>query len=60
MKKDYGDFIANKVYEFRVLKKMSQKDLADKIGVSKQTIFVIKKRELCPIPTFSIQNCRIF
>ncbi|WP_371861330.1 hypothetical protein [Carnobacterium maltaromaticum] len=39
---------------------MSQKDLADKIGVSKQTIFVMKKRELCPIPTFSIQNCRIF
>ena len=48
MKKDYGDFIANKVYEFRVLKKMSQKDLADKIGVSKQTIFVMEKGNYVP------------
>ena len=43
MKKDFGDSINNKVYEFRVLARLSQKELADKIGVSKQTIFVMEK-----------------
>lgn len=48
MKKDFGDSIVNKVYEFRVLEKLSQKDLADKIGVSKQTIFVMEKGNYVP------------
>ncbi|MGE7625428.1 helix-turn-helix transcriptional regulator [Viridibacillus sp. NPDC096237] len=43
-----GDSIVNKVYEFRVLKRMSQKDLADAVGVSKQTIFVMEKNNYSP------------
>ncbi|MDM5185962.1 helix-turn-helix transcriptional regulator [Bacillus sp. DX4.1] len=48
MKEKYGDSIANKVYEYRVLKRMSQKDLADAVGVSKQTIFVMEKNNYSP------------
>ncbi|REK77952.1 transcriptional regulator [Paenibacillus paeoniae] len=38
----------NKVYEYRVLKKMSQSELADVVGVSKQTIFVMEKNNYIP------------
>ena len=48
MKKDFGDSINNKVYEFRVLARLSQQELADKIGVSKQTIFVMEKGNYIP------------
>ncbi len=48
MKKDFGDSISNKVYEFRVLARMSQQELAEKVGVSKQTIFVMEKGNYVP------------
>ncbi|GAA0293178.1 putative transcriptional regulator [Gracilibacillus halotolerans] len=48
MKKDFGDSISNKVYEYRVLARMTQKELADKVGVSKQTIFVMEKGNYVP------------
>lgn len=43
-----SDSIINKVYEYRVLRKMSQSDLAKEIGVSKQTIFVMEKNNYSP------------
>jgi putative transcriptional regulator len=46
MKKDFGDSISNKVYEYRVLARMSQQELAEKVGVSKQTIFVMETQFL--------------
>lgn len=48
MKKDFGNSISNKVYENRVLARMSQQELAEKVGVSKQTIFVIEKGNYGP------------
>ncbi|GAB3064070.1 helix-turn-helix transcriptional regulator [Virgibacillus ainsalahensis] len=48
MKKEVEDYIENKVYEHRVLKRMTQKDLADAVGVSKQTIFVMEKNNYSP------------
>ncbi|WP_433944545.1 helix-turn-helix transcriptional regulator [Paenibacillus sp. SN-8-1] len=42
------DSIVNKVYEYRVLKKMSQSELANVVGVSKQTIFVMEKNNYSP------------
>ncbi|WP_461179240.1 helix-turn-helix transcriptional regulator [Virgibacillus ainsalahensis] len=48
LKKEVEDYIENKVYEHRVLKRMTQKDLADAVGVSKQTIFVMEKNNYSP------------
>lgn len=48
MKKEFNDTIKNKVYEFRVLKRITQQDLADAVGVSKQTIFVMEKDNYFP------------
>lgn len=48
LKKDFGDSISNKVYEYRVLARLTQQELADKVGVSKQTIFVMEKGNYVP------------
>lgn len=48
MKKGFNDTIKNKVYDFRVLKRITQKELADAVGVSKQTIFVMEKNNYSP------------
>lgn len=48
MKKKFDDSIENKVYEYRVLKRMSQTELADAVGVSKQTIYVMEKNNYSP------------
>ncbi len=58
MKKDFDDTIKNKVYEFRVLKRMTQQELADSVGVSKQTIFVMENNNYLPslILAFRIAN----
>ncbi|WP_172299284.1 helix-turn-helix transcriptional regulator [Bacillus sp. WMMC1349] len=58
MKGDFGDSISNKVYEYRVLARMSQQELADKVGVSKQTIFVMEKGNYVPslLLAFRIAN----
>lgn len=42
------DSIMNKVYEFRVLRRLSQSELALAVGVSKQTIFVMEKNNYSP------------
>lgn len=42
------DSIINKVYEFRVLRRLSQSELAQAVGVSKQTIFVMEKNNYSP------------
>lgn len=58
MKKEYNDIIKNKVYEFRVLKRMTQQELADAVGVSKQTVFVMEKNDYSPslVLAFRIAN----
>ena len=48
MKEKNGDYVENKVYEHRVLKRLSQKELADAVGVSKQTIYVMEKNNYSP------------
>ncbi|GHP14595.1 hypothetical protein YK48G_20200 [Lentilactobacillus fungorum] len=47
-KKFDDDQIINKVYEYRVLSHLSQKELADAVGVSKQTILVMEKGNYSP------------
>ncbi|MEK4567040.1 helix-turn-helix transcriptional regulator [Alkalihalobacillus sp. FSL R5-0424] len=48
MKKDFKDTLTNKVYEYRVLNRLSQSELANAVGVSKQTIFVMEKGNYTP------------
>lgn len=48
MKNKSEDSIENKVYEHRVLKRLTQQELADAVGVSKQTIFVMEKNNYSP------------
>ncbi|MGM0212908.1 helix-turn-helix transcriptional regulator [Enterococcus sp. AZ109] len=56
MKKQLNDSIVNKVYEHRVLARLSQRELAEQVGVSKQTIFVMEKGNYVPS---LILACRI-
>lgn len=60
MKKDLGDSIDNKVYEFRVLARLSQQELAKKAGVSKQTIFVMEKGNYIPSMLLAFRLAKIF
>ncbi|WP_339099728.1 helix-turn-helix transcriptional regulator [Candidatus Enterococcus lemimoniae] len=57
-KKMNEESIYNKVYEYRVLARLSQQELADKVGVSKQTIFVMEKGNYVPslLLAFRISN----
>ncbi len=48
LKEKNGDYVENKVYEHRVLNRMSQKELAEAVGVSKQTIYVMEKNNYSP------------
>lgn len=48
LKEGIKDYVVNKVYEHRVLKRLSQKELADAVGVSKQTIYVMEKNNYSP------------
>lgn len=48
MEEELTGTIYNKVYEYRVLKRMSQKQLADAVGVSRQTIFLLEKKTQAP------------
>jgi len=58
IKEKFGDSVMNKVYEHRVLRRMSQQELADAVGVSKQTIFVMEKNNYSPslVLAFRIAN----
>jgi len=60
LKKDFGDSIGNTVYEYRVLARMSQQELADKVGVSKQTIFVMEKGNYVPTLLLAFRIADIF
>jgi putative transcriptional regulator len=60
MKKDFGDSISNKVYEYRVLARMSQQELAEKVGVSKQTIFVMEKGNYVPTLLLAFRIAKFF
>ncbi len=58
LKEEIEDYVENKVYEHRVLKRLSQKELADAVGVSKQTIYVMEKNNYSPslVLAFRIAN----
>ncbi|WP_035452627.1 helix-turn-helix transcriptional regulator [Agrilactobacillus composti] len=46
--KEEDERIDNKVYEYRVLRRLSQTELAKAVGVSKQTILIMEKGNYSP------------
>jgi len=60
MKKSFSDSISNKVYEFRVLARMTQQELAEQVGVSKQTIFVMEKGNYVPTLLLAFRIAEFF
>ncbi|MEO1772057.1 MULTISPECIES: helix-turn-helix transcriptional regulator [Enterococcus] len=60
MKKNISDSITNKVYEYRVLARLSQRELAQQVGVSKQTIFVMEKGNYLPSLLLAFRIAKFF
>ncbi|QFK70527.1 helix-turn-helix transcriptional regulator [Pradoshia sp. D12] len=60
MKEKMEDYVENKVYEHRVLKRLSQKELADAVGVSKQTIYVMEKNNYSPSLVLAFRIAEFF
>ncbi|MEI4804008.1 helix-turn-helix transcriptional regulator [Bacillus sp. NPDC077411] len=58
MKNKLNDTTENKVYELRVLRKMTQKDLAELVDVSRQTINALEQNKYTPslLLAFRIAN----
>lgn len=60
MAKKVKDYIKNKVYEYRVLNRMSQTELAKAVGVSKQTIYVMEKNNYTPSLLLAFRIAKFF
>jgi putative transcriptional regulator len=58
MKTEDNKYIENKVYEYRVLHRLSQESLGKAVGVSKQTIYAMEKGNYSPslLLAFKIAN----
>ncbi|HEX6461987.1 MAG TPA: helix-turn-helix transcriptional regulator [Candidatus Saccharimonadales bacterium] len=54
------DSIKNTVYEHRVLRRMSQQELAQLAGVSKQTIYLMERGDYSPSLLLAFRLARIF
>lgn len=52
--------ISNQVYEFRVLARLSQQELADAVGVSKQTIYAMEKGSYSPTLALAFKIAQYF
>lgn len=53
-------FLSNRIHILRAEHKMTQKDLAEKIGVSRQTIISIEKGNYTPSLLLAFQIARTF
>ncbi|MFT4415862.1 helix-turn-helix transcriptional regulator [Fredinandcohnia humi] len=52
--------LVNRVRELRARYRMTQQDLADKIGVSRQTIGMIEKEDYAPSVTLALKIAKVF
>lgn len=54
------DSISNNVYEHRVLQRLTQQQLAEAVGVSKQTIVAMEKGNYSPSLALAFKIARFF
>jgi putative transcriptional regulator len=60
MKNKDGGSIDNKVYEQRVLRRLSQEKLGEAVGVSKQTIYAMEKGKYSPSLLLAFKLAKYF
>lgn len=54
------DKVSNKVFDLRKREKITQEKLADKIGVTRQTIIAIEKGNYTPSVSLAIKIAKFF
>ena len=54
------EYVKNQVYSFRIEKNVTQEDLADAIGVSRQTIISIEKGNYTPSVHLALKIASFF
>ena len=55
-----AEYITNKVYELRMHKQLTQEELADSVGVSRQTIIAIEKGNYTPSVLLALKIAAVF
>lgn len=55
-----AEHVANKVYELRIAKKMTQEELARKLSVSRQTVIAIEKGNYAPSVLLALKISKAF
>lgn len=55
-----GESVANFVYTLRTKSGMTQEDLAEKVGVSRQTVIAIEKGNYTPSVLLAIKIAKVF
>lgn len=54
------EFITNQVYELRTKAEVTQQELADAVGVTRQTIIAVEKGNYTPSVTLAFKIARFF
>lgn len=54
------EVIDNKVYEFRTAKDVTQEELAEKVGVTRQTVIAIEKGNYVPSLLLAMKISKFF
>jgi len=55
-----AEYVSNKVYELRMHKELTQEELAQKVGVSRQTIIAIEKGNYTPSVLLALKIVAVF
>ncbi len=60
LNKDMREIISNTVYEMRAKKGLTQEELAEKTGVTRQTIIAIEKGNYTPSVLLALKIANVF
>ncbi len=55
-----SESVSNKVYEFRIKKDLTQEKLAEKVGVTRQTVISIEKGNYTPSVFLALKLSSVF